>query len=248
MVPESLVASAPLMEELPELRRLAESTRYNEHQQALADHPAVTVFQEHQLHPLITVRPKLAVIRRIQIQERASFRQHPALKNAAVDGGDSFSGGCRGPVCIEFNAGQVGTSVHGDLKQGRTVAGTRIDGRVRRRGHEQGADVLGFLHRQGIVTEFEATSISHFFLHRVRLFEGLLEMRGSHTASGSPLATVAQVVDRSMVQFGKGFLLEVLKPSISWRTMLRRSNKHFSKRCSSARSPYHSQGISSATP
>ena len=49
-----------------------------------------------------------------------------------------------------------------------------------------------------------------------------------------------------VVQFGKGFLLDVLKSSISCRTMLRRSNKQSSKRCSSARSPYHSHGISSA--
>src|SRR5271166_2181096 len=204
------------------------------------------MFQEHQLHPFITVWPKLVVIGRIQIQERTGFRQHPALKCAAMDGRDSFSGGCRGSVCIEFDAGQVGTSVHGDLKQGRTVAGTRIDDRVRRRGNEQGADVSGFLYRQGVVTEFEATSISHFFLHRVRLFEGLLEMGGSHTASGSSLAAVAKGVDRSMAQFGKGFLLEVVKSPISWRTMLRRSNKQSSKRRSSSRSPYHSHGISSA--
>jgi hypothetical protein len=65
----------------------------------------------------------------------------------------------------------VGAGILGDLKQGRTVAGTRIDGRVRRKGHEQGADVLGFLYRQGIVTKFEATSISHFFLHGIRLIE-----------------------------------------------------------------------------
>jgi hypothetical protein len=49
-------------------------------------------------------------------------------------------------------------------------------------------------------------------------------------------------------QFGKGSLMEVLKPSISWQTMLRRSNKQSSKRCSSSRSPYHSHGISSAMP
>src|SRR5208337_2600960 len=97
-----------------------------------------------------------------------------------------------------------------------------------------------------VVTEFEATSISHFFLHGVRLIERLLKLGGPHTASGSPLASVAQGVDRSMVQFGKGFLLEVLKPSISLRTSPRRSNKQSSKRCRSARSPYHSHGISSA--
>src|ERR1035438_9713549 len=158
------------------------------------------------------------------------------------------SGGAFGTIGIEFDAGQVPAGVFGDFDQRGAVADTGIDGRVRRRGHEQGADVLGFLYRQRIVTEFEATSISHFFLHRLRLIEGLLEMGGSHTASGSPLASVAQGVDRSMVQFGKGFLLEVLKPSISCRTMLRRSNRQSSKRCRSERSPYHSHGISSAMP
>ncbi len=74
---------------------------------------------------------------------------------------------------------------------------------------------LGFLYRQGIVTEFEATSISHFFLHGMRLIEGLLKLGGSHTAIGSTLASLAQGVDRSMVQFGKGFLLELPKSSIS---------------------------------
>src|SRR5271157_1635538 len=73
-------------------------------------------------------------------------------------------------------------------------------------------------------------------------------MGGSHTAIGSALASLVQGVDRSIVQFGKGFLLESLKSSISWRTMLRRSNKRSSKHCSSSRSPYHSHGISSAMP
>src|SRR5271157_3692234 len=220
----------------------------NEHQHAFSVHPAITVFQEYQLHPFITVRPKLAIIGRIQIQERTGFRQHPALKRAAVDGGNAIAVGGFGTVGIEFDAGQVPAGVFGDFDQRSAVADTGIDGRIRRRGHEQGADVSGFLYRQGIVTEFEATSISHFFLHVIRLIEGLLKLGGSHTASGSSLASVAKGVDRSIVQFGKGFLLEFLKPSISWRTMLRRSNKRFSKRCSSARSPYHSQGISSATP
>ena len=82
---------------------------------------------------------------------------------------------------------KMGAGVLGDLKQCRAVTDTRINGRIRRRGHEQGADVLGFLYRQGIVTEFEATSISHFFLHGVRLIEGLLKMGGiSHRKRLSP--------------------------------------------------------------
>src|SRR5271157_4162131 len=113
----------------------------------------------------------------------------------------------------------MGTSTLGDLKQCRTLTGARINRRVRCGGHEQGADVSGFLYRQGIVTEFEATGISHFFLHGGRLFEGLLKLGGSHTTSDALLASVAQGVDLSIVQFGKGFLLEVLKSSISWRTM-----------------------------
>src|ERR1035438_2891863 len=69
-------------------------SRNHEYQHAFAVHPAIAVFQEYQLHPLVTVRTKLAVIRRIQIQQRTRFRQYPALKRAAVDGRDSFSGGC----------------------------------------------------------------------------------------------------------------------------------------------------------
>src|SRR5271165_5559296 len=55
----------------------------NEHQHAFAGHPAIAVFQKYQLHPLVTVRPKLAVIRRIEIQKRRGLCQHTALKRAA---------------------------------------------------------------------------------------------------------------------------------------------------------------------
>src|SRR5271166_6626137 len=50
-------------------------SRNHKHQHALAGHPAITVLQKYQLHSLITVQPKLAVVRRIQVQERACFRQ-----------------------------------------------------------------------------------------------------------------------------------------------------------------------------
>ncbi|HEY4932723.1 MAG TPA: hypothetical protein VII23_14235, partial [Terriglobales bacterium] len=46
-------------------------------------------------------------------------------------------------------------------------------------------------------------------------YKGLLKLGGSHTAIVSTLASLAQGVDRSMVQFGKGFLLDVLKSPIS---------------------------------
>src|SRR5271165_4786187 len=78
----------------------------NEHQYTLAGHPAITVLQEHQFRPFITVRPKLTVIGWIQVQERTAFRQHPALKRAAMDRRDSFPCGCRGPVRVEFDASQ----------------------------------------------------------------------------------------------------------------------------------------------
>jgi len=81
---------------------------------------------------------------------------------------------------------------------------------------------------------------------RVRRTEASLKVGGSQIASGSMLTPVAQGAGRPAVQFGKGFLLEVLKSSISRRTLLRRSNKQSSKRCSSSRSPYHLHGISSA--
>src|ERR1022692_4251676 len=58
---------------------------YNEHQRALAGHPAIAVLQEHQFHPLVTVRSNFGIVRWIQIQKRAGFRQHPALKSIAVD-------------------------------------------------------------------------------------------------------------------------------------------------------------------
>src|SRR5271166_4943612 len=143
----------------------------NEHQHAFSVHPAITVFQEYQLHPFITVRPKLAVIGRIQIQERTSFRQHPALKRAAVYGGNAIAVGGFGAIGIEFDAGEMSVGIPRDLKQCSAVADARITSRIRDGANEQGADVLGFLDRQGIVTELEATSISHFFLHDVRLIE-----------------------------------------------------------------------------
>src|SRR5664280_3539891 len=42
-------------------------SRNYEHQHALAGYPAITVFQKNQLHPFITVRTKLIVIRRIPV-------------------------------------------------------------------------------------------------------------------------------------------------------------------------------------
>src|SRR5271166_6649919 len=91
--------------------------RNHEHQHSLAGHPAIAVFQEHHLHPFVTVRPKLAVIRRIKIQERAGLRWYSALKCTTVDRRNShLTGGCSS-VRVEFDAGQVGTTVLGDLKQ-----------------------------------------------------------------------------------------------------------------------------------
>jgi hypothetical protein len=88
------------------------------------------VFQEYQLHPFITVRPKLAVIGRIQIQERTGLRQHPALKRAAVDGGNAIAAGGFGAIGIEFDAGQMGTGIACDLQQRGAIADTGIDGRI----------------------------------------------------------------------------------------------------------------------
>src|SRR5271169_5620155 len=67
------------------------------------------------------------------------------------------------------------------------------------------------------------------------------------TGTASLLASVEQESDLSTTQFGKGFLLEVLKSSISRQTIQRRSNNRSSKPCNSSRSPYHSHGISSPT-
>src|SRR5271157_6048078 len=136
-------------------------SRNNEHKHALAGHPAIAVFQEHQLHPPITVRPNLGVIGRIQIQQRARFRQYPTLKRAALDRGNASAVGGFGAIGVEFDGGEMSVGIPRDLKKCRAVADAGINGRIRRRGHQQGADVLGFLYRQGIVTELEATSISH---------------------------------------------------------------------------------------
>src|SRR5664280_347115 len=77
----------------------------NEHQHALAGHPAITVFQEHQLHSLITVRSKLIVIGRVKIQERTGFSRHSALKGTAVNSGNAITVGGFGAVGIEFDSG-----------------------------------------------------------------------------------------------------------------------------------------------
>jgi len=58
---------------------------------------------------------ELAVIGRIQIQERACFRQYPALKGAAVDGSDSFLGSGSSSVGIKFDAGQVCARIFDDF-------------------------------------------------------------------------------------------------------------------------------------
>src|ERR1035441_7176017 len=48
---------------------------YNEHQHTLAAHPAIAVFQEHQFHPLVTMRSNFGVVRWIQVQKRAGDRE-----------------------------------------------------------------------------------------------------------------------------------------------------------------------------
>src|SRR6516225_6394068 len=71
-------------------------SRNHKHQHALTGHPAITMFQEHQFHPLITVWSELAVIGRIQVKKRAGLGQHPTVKGAAMDGGNSslYGNGC----------------------------------------------------------------------------------------------------------------------------------------------------------
>src|ERR1035441_8931980 len=77
---------------------------YNEDQHTLAAHPAIAVFQEYQFHPLVTMRSNFAIVRWIQVQKRAGFRQYPALKSAAVDCRDAILGGRGRSVRIELNA------------------------------------------------------------------------------------------------------------------------------------------------
>src|SRR3974390_2444858 len=110
-------------------RACADSGRWNrKHKDTLGDHPAITMFQEHELHPLITVWSELAVIGRIEIQKRAGFCQHTALKRAAVNRGDPFSG-CRcSPVGIQFDAGGARAAVFGDFDPRGAVAAPGVDG------------------------------------------------------------------------------------------------------------------------
>jgi hypothetical protein len=58
-------------------------------------------------------------------------------------------------------------------------------------------------------------TISSGLRRRVRRTEASLKVGRSQIASGSMLTPVAQGAGRPVVQFGKGFLLEVLKPPIS---------------------------------
>jgi hypothetical protein len=62
-----------------------------------------------------------------------------------VNSGNVITVGGFGAVGIEFDSGWMGASILGDLKQCRTLTGARINRRVRCGGHEQGADVPGFL-------------------------------------------------------------------------------------------------------
>src|SRR6516164_10738108 len=143
-------------------RACADSGRWNhKHKDTLGDHPAITMFQEHQLHPLITVWPELAVIRWIEIQKRAGFCQHTALKRAAVNRRDPFRGGRCSPVRIEFNASGARAAVFGDFDQGRTVTEAGIDGCIRPGRNQECPNVLGFIDWQGIIAELEAAGVAH---------------------------------------------------------------------------------------
>jgi hypothetical protein len=74
--------------------------------------------------------PKFAVVWRIQVQEGAGFRLHPALKSAAVNCHDAFFGGRRGAVCIEFNGYEMSAGALGDFKQRGALADARVDGGI----------------------------------------------------------------------------------------------------------------------
>src|ERR1035437_9901482 len=166
----------------PQSRASPNSWSWNdEHQHALAAYPAIAVFQEHQFHPLVTVQSNFSVVRWIQIQKRAGFRHYPALKRTAVDCRDAILGGRDCSIGIEFDASQMSAGAPIDLDQSGAIANTRIDRRVGRGGHEQGTDISGFLDRQRVVTEFEAASISHFFLRSVEPIQDLLKGRISHS-------------------------------------------------------------------
>jgi hypothetical protein len=104
---------------------------------------------------------ELAVIERIEIQKRAGFCQHTALKRAAVNGGDPFRGGRCSPVCIEFNASGACAAVFGDFDQRRTVTDAGIDGGIRFGRKQERPNVLGFLDRQRVMAEFNAPCMPH---------------------------------------------------------------------------------------
>jgi hypothetical protein len=64
------------------------------------------MFEEHKLHPLAAVRPQFAVVRWIEVQERAGFRRDPAFEGTAAHCGDSLLCGCGGAICIQFNGSE----------------------------------------------------------------------------------------------------------------------------------------------
>ena len=107
------------------------------------------------------MRPKLTVIGWIQVQKGAGFGQHPAFKGTAVDGRNSFGCGCRGPVGVEFNASHVCTGILGKLDQRAAIANTGINGRIGCTWYQQRADVLGFLDRQRVIAQLDASRIPH---------------------------------------------------------------------------------------
>src|SRR6516164_9589598 len=105
--------------------------------------------------------PALAVIGRVQIQERAGFPQYPALKGTTMDGRNSFvSGGCSS-VGIKFDAGQVRACIFGDVDQSSAFADTRVDSSIRPGRNQECPNVLGFFDRQWEIAEFDASSIAH---------------------------------------------------------------------------------------
>jgi len=66
-----------------------------------------------------------------------------------VDGHNSPLDGHCSAIGVEFDAGQVSTTILRNFKQCRAVTRARINGRVGCGGHEQDADVSGFFGSKG---------------------------------------------------------------------------------------------------
>jgi hypothetical protein len=121
-------------------------SRYRNHKDeyAVRLHPAITVVQKYRLHSSVVVRTKFGVVRWVQIQQGAAFRQYFAVEHAAVDGWDSSLPAGGSALCVNLDCGRLSARIFRYFQECSTVARTRIYGAVGLRCKEYGTDVPGF--------------------------------------------------------------------------------------------------------